>query len=151
MGRRCPENEDPLGSRLRLPPSAPRSSLPSSSSLHDAPRQLSAPDFRSPRHALPAPIAWHGIPKQPSYGGEKKATDRYTYEVNKSPILLLKVFESRIIDSPKNAADCLQPLQTKREPPHKTTRATFPKTGKRQDDPENRLGQTSYFAPILFH
>ena len=114
MGRRCPENGDPLESILCLPPSTPWSSFPSSSSLHDALRQPSAPDFRSPRAALPAPIPWHGISNQPSCRGK---SDRPLYVRRK--YIAYTTPEDFLISNhrcSKTAADRYQPFQRENLP-----------------------------------
>ena len=129
--RRCPENGDPFGSRYRLPPNAPRNFLPSSSPLHDAHLQPFAPDFRSPRVALPVPIPWHGL-FEASLAAEKTAMDRNTYGeiIRVSPSASCKLM-SKSSFLLKNAADRQQPPQNDKLPKKQRTPRS-PKTGRRR-------------------
>ena len=136
MGRRCPENGDPLGSRILSPSSGPRSLLPSTSTLHDARSPHCLDSVQSPSKA------W--LFKTNRSG--QKTMDRNTYGVNDSPILLLQVDVSVIQPPKRNAAASPSPninLPMKQCAPRSQKRAGAGMTSNRQD-------QTSYFAPILF-
>ena len=91
------EMADPFSSRSHSPPSAPWSSLPSSSSLHGVLWHQFTPLLRWPRTIVDGMT----FSNQPDCG--ETTIDRNSYGVNDSPVPLLQEI-LRVIHPPKNAA-----------------------------------------------